>query len=81
MVWCCTGRPKVPKPLASVPKKSVVKLKRDTANKASSSKKQVVCVLPQCLESSAPFLHAIRCCAGYDAASLCNLCLVRFEDI
>ncbi|CAK0786512.1 hypothetical protein CVIRNUC_009725 [Coccomyxa viridis] len=34
------GYRKVPKPLASVPKKSVVKLKRDTANKAGSMKKQ-----------------------------------------
>ena len=53
LVWCFAGYRKVPKPLASVPKKSVVKLKRDTANKAGSMKKQVLCMQRQCLKSSA----------------------------
>lgn len=53
LVWRFAGYRKVPKPLASVPKKSVVKLKRDTANKAGSMKKQVLCMQRQCLKSSA----------------------------
>ena len=41
LAWCSAGRPKVPRPLASVPKKSVVKLKRDTAKKAGNVQEQV----------------------------------------
>ena len=54
LVWCFAGYRKVPKPLATVPKKSVVKLKRDTVKKAGSIQKQVLCMLPQCLEPNAP---------------------------
>ena len=45
LAWCFAGSRKVPKPLATVPKKSVVKLKRDTAKKAGSNQKQVHCML------------------------------------
>ena len=59
LVWCFAGYRKVPKPLASVPKKSVVKLKRDTANKAGSMKKQVLCMQRQCLKSSATLVSML----------------------